>query len=616
MPQIRLPIFDAGRLVASLDYAELQKDIGVADCAKSIQVAFRKAVDGLATRQTFSAPLKAEQDLVDSNRHDLELADQRYRACANSDLTVLDAQRALLDEQQQQFGSRLDQLLSEIALYTALGDGDWRQGAGGERCSHTRRWAPTPWPEVATARPLTAPAPWTEYTECARDNKEKTLKNIKFAYASLLALLSLLWWMADPLLPNGYEYFALRTVLINYTGVIGIGVMSVGMILALRPVRIEPLLDGLDKTYRLHKWLGITGLVVSVIHWLWAQGTKWAVGWGWLVKPERGPRPELTDPVEIFFRAQRGLAESVGEWAFYAAVALIVIALVKHFPYRLFFKTHRLLALAYLALVFHSVLLTPFGYWTQPMGVVLAMLMAGGSVAAVVSLSGRVGHRRKAVGEIEELVNFPENRVLKVAIRFKDRWPGHQAGQFAFANFSTDEGAHPFTISSSWSDDGRLFFLIKGIGDYTARLPELLRLGDLVTVEGPYGRFDFASGKRRQIWVGGGIGITPFIARMKALAVTPDGRNVDLFYSTAEPDESFIERLQRDAHAAGVNLHVLVTARDGRLDVERICSAVPAWAEADIWFCGPGGFGQALRAGFVAKGLTAEDFHQELFDMR
>ncbi|BBF92817.1 ferredoxin reductase family protein [Blastochloris tepida] len=442
------------------------------------------------------------------------------------------------------------------------------------------------------------------------------MKNIKFAYAGLIALFSLLWWMADPLLPNGYEYFALRTVAINYTGVVAIGVMSVGMILALRPVRIEPLLHGLDKTYRLHKWLGITGLVMSVIHWLWAQGTKWAVGWGWLVKPARVPGPPLTDPVEILFRQQRGLAETVGEWAFYAVAVLIVLALMKRFPYRLFFKTHRLLALAYLALVFHSVLLTPFGYWSQPIGILLALLMTGGSIGAVVSLAGRVGYHRKAVGEIEELVAFQDNRVLKVAIRFKDRWPGHEAGQFAFVSFSADEGAHPFTISSGWTGDGRLFFLIKGIGDYTARLPELLHVGDLVTVEGPYGRFNFGTGKSRQIWVGGGIGITPFIARMKALAVESDGRKIDLFYSTAEPDEEFIERLRRDAQAANVNLHVLVTAQGSRLDVERICNAVPAWAEADIWFCGPAGFGQALRKDFVAKGLSADDFHQELFAMR
>lgn len=442
------------------------------------------------------------------------------------------------------------------------------------------------------------------------------MKHIKLAYAALIVLLSLLWWLADPLLPNGYEYFALRTVAINYSGIIGIGTMSLGMLLAMRPMWLEPLLGGLDKTYRLHKWLGVTGLVMATIHWLWAQGTKWAVGWGWLVKPARGPRLEQHDPVLHFLQQQRGLAETIGEWAFYAAVVLIVLALVKRFPYRLFFKTHRLLAVVYLLLVLHSVLLMPIGYWGQGLGPVIALLMLAGSVGAAISLLRRVGTRRKVVGEIDELLHFPDNRVLKVGIQFKERWPGHAAGQFAFVTFDPDEGAHPFTISSGWTGDGRLFFLIKSIGDYTERLPELLQVGDLVTVEGPYGCFAFAGGKLRQIWVAGGIGITPFIARMKSLAVAPDARTVDLFYSTAAPDEDFINRLQRDAEAAGVRLHVLVTARDGRLDVARICTAVPDWSSADIWFCGPAGFAQALRDGFTAKGLSAADFHQELFDMR
>ncbi len=442
------------------------------------------------------------------------------------------------------------------------------------------------------------------------------MKKIKLAYAGLIVLLSLLWWMADPLLPNGYEYFALRTAAINYTGIIGIGVMSVGLMLALRPVRLEPLLGGMDKAYRLHKWLGITGLVIAVIHWLWAQGTKWAVGWGWLVKPVRSPRQEQTDPLLRFIQQQRGLAETIGEWAFYAAVVLIVLALVKRFPYRLFFKTHRLLAIVYLFLVFHSVMLMPIGYWMEGLGPVMALLMAGGSVGAMMSVLRKVGHHRKVVGEIDELLQFPDNRVLKVGIGFRDRWPGHEAGQFAFVTFDPAEGAHPFTISSSWTGDGRLFFLIKGIGDYTERLPELLHIGDLVTVEGPYGRFAFASDKPRQIWVAGGIGITPFIARMRSLAVEPNGRIVDLFYSTAAPDEGFISRLQRDAKAAGVNLHVFFTKRDGRLDVSRICTAVPEWSDADIWFCGPANFGQTLCEGFTAKGLAQADFHQELFDMR
>lgn len=126
MPQIRLPIFNAGRLAASLDYAELQKDIAVADYEKAIQVAFREVSDGLAARQTFTSQLKAEQDLVDTTRRYLELADQRYRAGVESYLTVLDAQRTLLGARQQFLGSRLAQLSSEIGLYKALGGGDWR----------------------------------------------------------------------------------------------------------------------------------------------------------------------------------------------------------------------------------------------------------------------------------------------------------------------------------------------------------------------------------------------------------------------------------------------------------------------------------------------------------
>jgi ferredoxin-NADP reductase len=37
---------------------------------------------------------------------------------------------------------------------------------------------------------------------------------------------------------------------------------------------------------------------------------------------------------------------------------------------------------------------------------------------------------------------------------------------------------------------------------------------------------------------------------------------------------------------------------------------------ASIWFCGPAAFGQSVRAGLVAQGLAASDFHQELFCIR
>jgi predicted ferric reductase len=148
-------------------------------------------------------------------------------------------------------------------------------------------------------------------------------------------------------------------------------------------------------------------------------------------------------------------------------------------------------------------------------------------------------------------------------------------------------------------------------------LPETLKEGDLVTVEGPYGRFEFNNKKPRQIWVAGGIGIAPFVARIKALMKKPDGKMIDLFYSASEPeDQQFLDRLRTASSEANVRLHVLVPAKDGRLNAERICQMVPEWKEADFWFCGPAGFGQSLRDDLVASGLSSDDFHQELFDMR
>lgn len=442
------------------------------------------------------------------------------------------------------------------------------------------------------------------------------MKNIKSIYLALLLVLTVLWLQAEPTLLGLKGYFPWRAAMVRYTGILAIGVMSLGMMLAARPAWVDARLGGLDKGYRLHKWLGITALVVAIVHFVWAKGTKWMVGWGWLQRPGRGPRLEQTDAVLRFFEQQAHLAETIGEWAFYAVVVLIALALLKRFPYRHFFKTHRLIPIAYLALVWHAVILMKFSFWREPVGPVVALLLAGGTVAAFLSLFRRVGHGRKAVGEIEELVRHPDNHVLRVVVRLRGRWPGHDAGQFAFVTFDPAEGPHPFTISSAWADDGRLVFLIKGLGDYTATLPDTLKVGDPVTVEGPYGRFDFAGSKPRQVWVAGGIGITPFIARLQALAGAVDGKRVDLFYSTAAPDDGFIARLRQHAERAGVALHVLVSARDGRLDANRIRDVVPDWRSADFWFCGPSAFGESLRREFTSTGLARADFHQELFEMR
>lgn len=442
------------------------------------------------------------------------------------------------------------------------------------------------------------------------------MKPIRWAFAGLLGLLTALWWAANPALLATQGLWAWRRLVIDGTGVLAIGLMSVGLLLAVRPVGFEPWLGGLDKMYRLHKWLGVTAALVAASHWLAVQAPKWLVGWGWLERPVRLPLPAPAGGLQQLLGSQRGLAETVGELAFYGLLLLVLLALVKRVPYRYFLKTHRLLALLYLGLVLHAVVLLRWAEWRTPLGLALALLLAGGSAAAGYILLRRVGHGRRAVGVVSRVERLPAVGVLDIELQLKDRWAGHEAGQFAFVSFDQAEGAHPFTLTSAWRGDGRLSLLVKGLGDHTLALVAGLKAGQLVTVEGPYGRFNFQGRQARQIWVAGGIGITPFVARMKALALQPAGPPVDLFHTTAQRDEEALARLGRDAAAAHVRLHVLVDAVDGRLDAQRIRAAVPGWLHSDIWFCGPAAFGQALRRDFLAQGLPASAFHQELFELR
>ena len=122
-PQISVPIFTAGRLKGSLDYAKVQKQVQVAQYEKAIQTAFREVSDGLAARGTYREQLNAQGELVKASSEYYRLAEKRYRSGVDSSLTFLDAQRQLFTSQQTLIGDRLAQLGAEIGLYKALGGG-------------------------------------------------------------------------------------------------------------------------------------------------------------------------------------------------------------------------------------------------------------------------------------------------------------------------------------------------------------------------------------------------------------------------------------------------------------------------------------------------------------
>jgi predicted ferric reductase len=439
------------------------------------------------------------------------------------------------------------------------------------------------------------------------------MSRIAFVFWALFLGLTALWVAADPVLLGAHPFSELRQPLINYTGILAMGAMSVSLLLALRSVAVEPHVGGLDKSYRLHKWLGMAALVMAIAHWLLIAAPAW-IGVATAL-PGAGVARRAPEGLAIM-RTLRGPAKSVGMWCLYALVILVVLALLRRFPYRWFLKTHRLLAIVFLLLVFHAVVLLKITYWSYPIAYVIAVLMAAGSAACLYILLSKVGRTRQAVGEIETITSHQDGQVLGVDVCLKDWWSGHEAGQFAFVTFDAAEGPHPFTISSTWTGDGRLVFLIKGLGDYTRELPTSLRQGSLVTVEGPYGRFTFTGTSDRQIWISGGIGITPFVSRLQELTAHPDGKTIDLFHATADPETKSIEQLRALADSAGVRLHLWLAAEQGLLTAAQVMRDVPDWKSADIWFCGPVAFGKDMRKAFVGAGLPVGAFHQELFHLR
>lgn len=123
LPQITLPIFDAGRNRANLDASTAARDIALAQYEKAIQTAFREVADALAGRATLGEQLRFTQQQADAEAARLRLSDLRYRNGVASYLDLLDAQRALFTVQQAAVQTRLAELQNQVSLYQALGGG-------------------------------------------------------------------------------------------------------------------------------------------------------------------------------------------------------------------------------------------------------------------------------------------------------------------------------------------------------------------------------------------------------------------------------------------------------------------------------------------------------------
>jgi predicted ferric reductase len=203
--------------------------------------------------------------------------------------------------------------------------------------------------------------------------------------------------------------------------------------------------------------------------------------------------------------------------------------------------------------------------------------------------------------------------VVEITGRAVGRRLHFRAGQFTFLRFIKSRSSfpsHPFTISGAPAE-GMIQFTIKDLGDHTSGLISAVARGDEFAVSRAHGAFDPASGLRRQVWIAGGIGVTPF--RSLCQAGLPSDLSVDFFYAYQGADQAaYVEELSRST-PANVRFHPINRSRDGYLTSERISQLVEAHSPVDVYFCGPAAMRRTLRRGLRRGGFPLAGFHYEQF---
>lgn len=122
-PSISLPLFDRDRRRNTLSQAEVRRELAVAEYEKSVQAAFRDVANALSARRWLNEQVALARTDVTTQTERARLSRLRYDNGAAAFLEVLEAQRDLLNAQQQLVQVRRALLANGITLYAALGGG-------------------------------------------------------------------------------------------------------------------------------------------------------------------------------------------------------------------------------------------------------------------------------------------------------------------------------------------------------------------------------------------------------------------------------------------------------------------------------------------------------------
>ena len=384
------------------------------------------------------------------------------------------------------------------------------------------------------------------------------------------------------------------------SGIVGLAMLLVTAALSIRLPGFDRWFGGLDRLWQLHRLLGFSAFILIMLHVL-------ALG---LARVPAG----LDVAVLTLFPPPSQLALWSG-WLAWLAMVIFLAPTFQFFgrlDYQRWKGLHMLSAAALLLALGHALPLAgeTWSWW------LLGALGAGAMVWRKL-LSPSLARRPYRVECVAPLARG----VVEIALRPEARGLGYRPGQFVYLtpldeSLTAGRGEeHPYTIASA-PHDPLLRVGIKDLGDASHAL-QTVSVGSRVMLEGPYGDFFAAHHPDRDaLWLGGGIGITPFVSAARGMADLDEGRGVQLFYLANGPDRAYyLDELTR---CAGENERFMVTAHFyrelGPLTESFLRHHCPDYADREIYLCGPPGMIGHLRDLLDAQGVPAARIHCEVFD--
>ena len=226
-----------------------------------------------------------------------------------------------------------------------------------------------------------------------------------------------------------------------------------------------------------------------------------------------------------------------------------------------------------------------------------------------------------------ELVDIRSQTSDTVTVRLKpnSNWQGFAPGQFVQLTVEIDGVLHTRCYSpASSAHQGKLIELSCKIGPsskVSRYLRDEARVGQIVTLSQAAGSFALpAERPERIVLISGGSGITPVMSMLRSLCEEGHTGPISFLHYCNSPRNQLYARELEDIASRHANVQLLRAYAEaghagelqGLFSAAQLSQAVPGYAQAQTFLCGPPGMMQAVQQAYDEAGLS-EQLHLEHF---